>query len=103
MVGKSVELIREVAVVGKALFGIADFENSASDRSERALDAGIVHPFADFMGQSRCILRENARSGDIGELRVGLRAGGAMVAADAASAFSQVEVVGHEDRQRVWS
>ena len=64
---------------------IAVFEQSTAG-ALGVVNKRIIHPLADFVGQSRNVLRENARVIEVGEVSVGLAARSAVVAADAATA-----------------
>ena len=91
------------SVVGVVFQRVADFENAVVVAVDEVVDKRVVHPLADFMRQSRHILREGARAIHVGCVRVGLAAGlstvGIVIAADATTALSQKDVIGDEQGQ----
>src|SRR5579872_1627446 len=108
VIGEAVERVSEVAVVGEAFLRITNFEDAALNRVTVGVNhERIVQPFAGFVGKCRNVLREDARRTNVGEVRIRLRrrsaAKRAVVTADAASTFSQIHVVGDEDREGVGS
>ena len=61
VVSEATEGVREAAVVGVALQGIANFEDAVVVAVHTVIGKGIVKPLADFVRESGNVLREGAR------------------------------------------
>src|ERR1019366_5513830 len=108
VVGESSEAIGIPAVIGVAFERVAHFHDAVVVAVDQVVDKGIVQPLAQFVRESRDILRERSNAIHVGGHGVGLATGlstvGAVVPADAAAAQAdaargQVDVVGDEDGQ----
>src|ERR1700676_2640988 len=102
VIGESPKRVRESAVIGVVFQRVADFHEPVVGAVDEIVGKRVVHPLADFVRESGDVLREGARAIHVGSVRVGLaarlRTVGAVVAANAATARSQKNVIGDEQR-----